>query len=322
VDFAGAAGDADDVASAPIRRRKTSLDVRVPLGAATGPVTVMDRDGVASKPAPAPVTVDAAVPAMDASGGPSIDADVQAPKAFFDAAKPMRVSYVVHDSQAVDVRVELVRVADGAVISSWTPGLVQPETPQVVQWNGLAGGRVQKPGRYTFRVTAADQGGAVVATSAQNQPDAPAAEPDPAGFKFLRHQFPVRGPHGYGEYAAHFGGGRGHQGQDVFAACGTPLVAARGGTVKFKQYHSRAGYYLVIDGVRTSIDYAYMHLREAALVEKGDRVHTGQLIGYVGDTGDAEGCHLHFEMWSGPGWYSGGAAFDPLPDLLAWDKAS
>ena len=181
---------------------------------------------------------------------------------------------------------------------------------------------MQKPGRYTFRVTAADQGGAVVATSAQSQPDAPAAEPDPAGFKFLRHQFPVRGPHGYGEYAAHFGGGRGHQGQDVFAACGTPLVAARGGTVKFKQYHSRAGYYLVIDGVRTSIDYAYMHLREAALVEKGERVRTGQLIGYVGDTGDAEGCHLHFEMWSGPGWYSGGAAFDPLPDLLAWDKAS
>ena len=324
VDFAGAEGDADDVASAPVKRRRTSVDVRVPLGAVSGPVTVMDRDGVASKPAPAPLSVDPAVPAMGASGGPSIDADVQAPRAFFDAAKPMRVSYVVHGNEAVDVKVELVRVKDGSVVATWTPGLIQPGTPQVVQWNGLAGARVPRPGRYTFRVTAADQGGAVVATSAQNEGEPPAAtpEPDPAGFNFLRHQFPVRGPHGYGEFQARFGGGRNHQGQDVFAACGTPLVAARGGTVKFKAYHSRAGYYLIIDGERTSIDYGYMHLRSAALVEKGDRVRTGQLIGYVGDTGDASACHLHFEMWTGPGWYSGGSPFDPLPDLLAWDKSS
>jgi len=92
--------------------------------------------------------------------------------------------------------------------------------------------------------------------------------------------------------------------------------------VKFKQYHSRAGYYLVIDGEQTTVDYTYMHLESAALVEKGDRVRTGQLIGYLGDTGAASGCHLHFETWSGPGWYSGGSAFDPLPDLLAWDRRS
>ena len=91
---------------------------------------------------------------------------------------------------------------------------------------------------------------------------------------------------------------------------------------QFKAYHSRAGYYLVIDGERTSIDYAYMHLRTAALVDQGERVRTGQPIGYVGDTGDASACHLHFEMWTGPGWYSGGSPFDPLPDLLAWDKTS
>jgi murein DD-endopeptidase MepM/ murein hydrolase activator NlpD len=99
-------------------------------------------------------------------------------------------------------------------------------------------------------------------------------------------------------------------------------VAARGGTVKFKQYHSRAGYYLVIDGARTGTDFVYMHLREAALVEKGDKVKTGQPIGFVGDTGAADGCHLHFEEWTAPGWYSGGSAFDPLPDLRAWDAQS
>ena len=65
-----------------------------------------------------------------------------------------------------------------------------------------------------------------------------------------------------------------------------------------------------------------MHLRDAALVEKGARVHTGQLIGYVGDTGRADGCHLHFELWAGPGWYTGGEPFDPMPLLKAWDKFS
>ena len=222
----------------------------------------------------------------------------------------------------MNVRVELVRVADRAVIASWAPGVVAPETPQVVQWNGMAGGRVQKPGRYAFRVSAVDEAGSLRASSAQAQPGPPAAKRDPAQFTFVRHTFPILGPHGYGEFAAKFGGGRGHQGQDLFAACGTPMVAARGGVVKFKQYHSRAGYYLVIDGERTGVDYAYMHLRSAALVAKGERVRTGQLIGYVGDTGDASGCHLHFEMWGAPGWYGGGSPFDPLPDLLAWDKRS
>ena len=326
VHFDGAQGDADDVASAPVKRRKTSVDVRVPLGAATGPVTVLDRDGVLTKPAPAPLTVEQPAAATPAAGGPSIDVDAQAPKAFFDAMRPMKMSYVIHDDHPVNVRVELVRVADQAVVASWAPGVVAPEAPQVVQWNGMAGGRVQKPGRYVFRVSSADEAGALRASSAQAPPDpapAPAAaEPDPASFTFLRHTFPVLGPHGYGEFAASFGGGRGHQGQDIFAACGTPLVAARGGVVKFKQFHSRAGYYLVIDGERTGADYAYMHLQSAALVDKGERVRTGQLIGYAGATGRMSDCGLHFEMWRGPGWYSGGSPFDPLPDLMAWDKSS
>ena len=48
---------------------------------------------------------------------------------------------------------------------------------------------------------------------------------------------------------------------------------------------------------------------------------TGQPIGFVGRTGDATACHLHFEMWPAPGWYTGGSAVDPLPSLKAWDVA-
>jgi murein DD-endopeptidase MepM/ murein hydrolase activator NlpD len=78
----------------------------------------------------------------------------------------------------------------------------------------------------------------------------------------------------------------------------------------------------VIDGAGTGVDYVYMHLKAPALVEKGDTVSTGQPIGEVGDTGDANGCHLHMELWSAPGWYTGGSAFDPLPSLKKWDRQS
>jgi murein DD-endopeptidase MepM/ murein hydrolase activator NlpD len=104
----------------------------------------------------------------------------------------------------------------------------------------------------------------------------------------------------------------------VLARCGTPLVAARGGRVKHKAYHSAAGYYLVVDVGGTNVDYAYMHLAEPSPFNEGDRVYTGQRIGSVGDTGDATACHLHMELWRGA-WYGGGRPFDPLPSLRAWD---
>ena len=71
--------------------------------------------------------------------------------------------------------------------------------------------------------------------------------------------------------------------------------------MQFNQYHSAAGYYVVIDGYKTEYDYVYMHLQSRSPFHTGDRVQTGQMIGRVGDTGNAQGCHLHYEMWSAPG---------------------
>jgi hypothetical protein len=212
--------------------------------------------------------------------------------------------------------VEVVRLADGAPVARWTPGAVAPGVEQRVDWDGMVDGAVVPEGRYEFRVfplsvqaAQDDAGAALVADS----------------FRFLDHKFPVRGGHDYGGDMARFGAGRPghrHQGHDVFAACGTPLVAARGGVVRWHSSHARAGNYVVIDGAGTDVDYVYMHLQQPALVGRGERVVTGQRIGAVGDTGAASGCHLHFELWTGPGWYEGGAPVDPLAFLRVWDAQS
>jgi murein DD-endopeptidase MepM/ murein hydrolase activator NlpD len=317
VAFLGAPGDGDDVAAAPLRRTKNVVTVRVPLGAVSGPLLVSDRDGLESPASTVPLAVTAAPELKLAGAAPSIEVQTHARRAFFAAAHPATVSYVVHGVAAARVLVELVRAGDGTVVASWDEGQIVPEAVQTVTWNGVSGGHLQREGRYAFRVSAVSPSGQRAISSRVR-----AREPDPSVFRFLRNEFPVRGPHGYGEAIARFGGARHHQGQDVFASCGTPLVAARGGVVRYRQYQSAAGNYLIIDGQRTGVDYGYMHLRSPALVAPGERVRTGQPIGYVGQTGDATACHLHFEMWTAPGWYDGGHPFDPLPSLMAWDKTS
>ena len=135
--------------------------------------------------------------------------------------------------------------------------------------------------------------------------------------------FPVAAPHDYGGAGARFGtarAGHSHQGHDVFARCGTPLVAARPGRVRYAGYHRAAGHYVVIDGALPNTDYVYMHLRSAPLFRTGASVPAAARLGEVGESGNARGCHLHFELWSAPGWYEGGRPFDPLPQLRAWDR--
>jgi len=294
--FLGAEGAEDDVAVATSVRRKTSVDVRVPLGAAPGPVAVVDRDGAQSAPSTGGVAVEPPAPAP----GPSVQVAVRAPRAYYDAAQPAAASYVVHAPAPVAAGVDVVRVTDGAVVAHWDVPDVAPETVQRVDWDGTAGGVPQADGTYAFRISVAGL--------------APATAP----FEFFNDRFPILGRVKFGTGVAGFGGGRNHQGEDTFAACGTPLVAAHGGKVKYAGYHSAAGNYLVIDNQDADTDYTYMHLRSAALVKTGERVRTGQPIGFVGATGRATGCHLHFEIWTGPGWYTGGHPIDPLPTLKTW----
>lgn len=310
--FKGARAVGDEVSGPAIAVGPDAVDVVVPETAASGPVQVLDRAGTASRTTGRTIAVLAATRVAKAAAAPDARVDVR--KVFFRGAHRATLSVFVPEGPDRHVVVDLLRASDGVSVGHWELDAAGG-TVQSVAWSGVVDGNVQRDGRYRFRVQAPVPG----VTAAQ------AEEPLAPAFTFLGHIFPVRGRHEYGSGAAAFGSGRSghsHQGHDVFAACGTTLVAARGGKVKFREFQSAAGNYLVIDGAGTGTDYAYMHLKQPALVQKGDTVYTGQPIGEVGDTGDARGCHLHMELWSGPGWYTGGSPFDPLPSLRGWDEDS
>jgi murein DD-endopeptidase MepM/ murein hydrolase activator NlpD len=184
-----------------------------------------------------------------------------------------------------------------------------------VSWDGMqSSGGVSGDGIFQLKLADGSTAGASVA-GGQAQP-----------FAMHLHMFPVPESHGYGGAASRFGAPRSghiHQGQDVAAACGSKLYVVETGSVRTNAYQaSGAGYYVVLHGNLTGTDFVYMHLSAPSWAPVGTSVHAGQQIGKVGDTGDAEGCHLHFERWSVPGWYVGGAAYDPLPELQYWDSYS
>jgi murein DD-endopeptidase MepM/ murein hydrolase activator NlpD len=133
----------------------------------------------------------------------------------------------------------------------------------------------------------------------------------------------VRGPHWtrgqIGEFGAPRDGGRTHEGFDVVAACGTPMVAVRGGRVRSTGFDPVLyGNYPLIHGEGERRSYFYAHLRRPAGVRRGERVFTGEQVGVVGETGNARtiGCHLHFEI------HVNGHPIDPEPALRRWDRYS
>lgn len=86
-----------------------------------------------------------------------------------------------------------------------------------------------------------------------------------------------------------------HNGVDLAADRGTPIVAAHSGTVKTAEYvENDAGYWVLIDHL-DGYESAYMHM-DKYIVTEGQFVVTGQVIGYCGASGIATGNHLHFEI--------------------------
>jgi len=105
-----------------------------------------------------------------------------------------------------------------------------------------------------------------------------------------------------------------HEGLDIFAARGTPAVAAVDGVVSERIDDAVTGLGLVIDGPN-GIQYFYAHLDAfAGAIDVGTLVRRGQIVGFVGNTGDASGgsTHLHFEV------RPGGFPMPPKPLVDRW----
>ena len=139
--------------------------------------------------------------------------------------------------------------------------------------------------------------------------------------------FPVYGTASFGDS---FGAprpnvpGGWHHGEDIFAASGTPLLAVADGTLHTIGFNKIGGYRLWLRDTAGN-DFYYAHLSAySPLAVEGRRVEAGDVIGFVGDTGDADGGapHLHFEIhpaaMAGLG-YDGVVAAYPI--LLAWRRA-
>ena len=97
-----------------------------------------------------------------------------------------------------------------------------------------------------------------------------------------------------------------HLGLDISAKAGTPIHAAASGTVK-RTEKSDFGYgnqVFIEHRYGFSTRYAHMYL---FVVEKGQTINKGDIIGYVGSTGKSTGHHIHYEVWKN------GKAIDPYP---------
>ena len=112
-------------------------------------------------------------------------------------------------------------------------------------------------------------------------------------------------------WGARRSGGRSHEGIDIFAPRGTPVLSATAGVVVRKGWNRLGGKTVSSLGPAGWYHY-YAHLDDWDAPATGDWVEAGTVLGYVGDTGNAKGTptHLHY------GIYASGGARDPYP-LLA-----
>jgi len=304
----------------------------------------------AASPAPAP----AASIEPRASGGASFDPSVPAPAkrplasqlsaspretVAGDALPGLRFRIRQRGVDRVQARIVVVRLPRNAAIARIPLGWVKTGTSYKAPWP--AGTRLPA-GRYvvrlhvkdsrgrTLRRTARSPGRTRVTVRGRKAPPPPfvpapatalpASTPSPAG----PGVFPVAGAYTLGSSDSSFGAGRRghiHQGHDISAAAGTPVVAPYAGSIASVDYQARgAGEYVVLDAV-DGRDYFFAHcVRRSTTVAAGAAVAAGAPLCRVGRTGGVGGAHLHFEIWM-VGWrVAGGFPVDPLPELLAWAR--
>ena len=257
-------------------------------------------------------------PPDEDGGRPVLSAFSVATGRLYLYGRAARVTFRIEDeAELVSVALELTRPGSSAAVRALDLGARTTGETHVYRLTGREGAPLPE-GPYRVRLVARDPAGKRLLA----RPRASSVDE----ISFYRHRFPLRGNFSYGGEDARFGAkrsGHTHQGQDLIAPEGTPVVAPRGGRVTKVDFQKEgAGHYVVIAGAGENDHYVFMHLREGSIrVRTGQFVRTGARIGDVGNTGRSSGAHLHFEIWRGA-WYGDGKPFDPFPSLRRWDRWS
>lgn len=217
---------------------------------------------------------------------------------------PIRIHLRFSPKGARHISIRVRKLGSGRTIRRIVTGRLAGARWHHIYWDGLTQRRRLAPaGRYL--VVAGPIGGPLTRVGR---------------IRLHSHEFPVDGPHGTRGYIGSFGAprvdGRTHEGFDITAACGTPLVAVRAGRVIKKAYDPELyGNFIVLKGKGERRTYKYAHLIRPAPVRRGQRVRAGRRLGSVGQTGNAAGtpCHLHIEI------RTHGQLLNPEPLVNAWD---
>lgn len=122
---------------------------------------------------------------------------------------------------------------------------------------------------------------------------------------------PIEGANLTDTWGAARSGGRRHEGIDIFAARNTPIHSTTPGIVRKVGTNQLGGNVVMILGPG-AVSHYYAHLQDFADIQEGDWVEAGDVIGYVGDSGNAKGTptHVHY------GIYTQSGAVNPYPLLI------
>lgn len=237
---------------------------------------------------------------------------------LFDEGRPLPVRFRVR-GRGKQVHVWLVAQRRGGARTGSVDLGLQPTNKTIEIAVGEDRLGIAGEGRYQFRLAVRDRSGRRAARAS--------GVSTWITVTYANHRFPLAGEFSWGNAGSRFGAARDghrHQGQDLSAAEGTPIVAPHAGVISWISYQAAgAGHYLVLDSAGEDRDYVFMHLKAGSInVRKGEKVETGKLLGKVGNSGRSFGAHLHFEVWTGGHWQSGGHPIDPYPLLRAWFKAA
>ena len=229
------------------------------------------------------------------------------------------------DAPTPKVRVRIVLARSGAAPVRLRLGYRRTGVRQTYVWTPAAG--ALPAGDYAVKLQAFDDTGRALRRTAQatgrGQLAVQVAPPPPAAGP---GRFPIVGAYSFGGPEGIFGAARDghvHEGQDISAASGTPLISPVATTVYWIAFQkSGAGHYVVLRGA-DGTDYVFMHLLAGSITTtEGASLAEGQPFAAVGSTGASSGPHLHFEIWP-DGWYSSEASrpIDPVPQLISWGGA-